>query len=71
MESFPDPQPGAANDAEVGAPEPGSRDSQRAAQEWLEAKLLEGLASGPPEPMTAADWSRIRQTVRDRAKQRG
>ena len=32
----------------------------------LERELLDGLASGPATPMTANDWSDVRQRVRDR-----
>jgi len=32
----------------------------------LEELLREGLNSGPPTPMTSADWDDIRQQVRDR-----
>jgi antitoxin ParD1/3/4 len=48
-------------------------DEKRKAQEWLEAKLLEGLNS-PESELTAADWSSIRQDalarLEDRKKQR-
>ena len=40
--------------------------------EELEAKLLEGLASGPATEMTRADWDSIRQEVAGRvARRRG
>lgn len=35
-------------------------DEKRKAEDWLEAKLLEGLNS-PESELTAADWSSIRQ----------
>jgi antitoxin ParD1/3/4 len=35
-------------------------DEKRKADEWLEAKLLEGLNS-PESELTAADWRNIRQ----------
>jgi antitoxin ParD1/3/4 len=35
-------------------------DEKRKAEEWLEAKLLEGLNS-PESELTTADWSSIRQ----------
>lgn len=30
---------------------------------WLEAQVLEGLASGPAEPMTAEDWTLLHRSV--------
>lgn len=33
----------------------------------LAAELRLGLASGPPEPMTAAEWDQLRDEVRSRA----
>jgi antitoxin ParD1/3/4 len=48
-------------------------DEKRKAEEWLEAKLLEGLNS-PESELTAADWSSIRQDalakIEARKKQR-
>ncbi len=48
-------------------------DEKRKAEEWLEAKLLEGLNSSESE-LTAADWSSIRQDalakIEARKKQR-
>jgi antitoxin ParD1/3/4 len=48
-------------------------DEKRKAEEWLEAKLLEGLNS-PESELTAADWISIRQDalarLEDRKKQR-
>jgi len=37
---------------------------RREAQSQLEARLLEGLNSGPATEMTADDWDYIRQEVR-------
>jgi antitoxin ParD1/3/4 len=43
------------------------RDVQkRKAKKELEAKLLEGLMSGPAEPMTREDWDSIEREVLDR-----
>jgi hypothetical protein len=42
-------------------------DKNRAA---LEAKLLEGLASGPPVEMTNRDWAEIRKRALKRAEAR-
>jgi len=43
------------------------RDAQkRQAQAELEAKLLEGLNSGPATPMTAQDWEDMRQRLHRR-----
>jgi antitoxin ParD1/3/4 len=47
------------------------RELIRAAQDeraWtaLEAKILQGLQSGKPTPMTREDWQAIRQEVRRR-----
>lgn len=36
----------------------------------LEAKLLEGLNSGPATPMTAEDWADIRREIRERRERR-
>src|SRR5262245_44469419 len=36
----------------------------------LEAKLVEGLESGPAAPMTAEDWADIRREVRERRERR-
>jgi antitoxin ParD1/3/4 len=48
-------------------------DEKRKAEEWLEAKLLEGLNS-PESELTAADWISIRQDalakIEARKKQR-
>jgi antitoxin ParD1/3/4 len=41
-------------------------DRKRQAQERLEAQLLEGLNSGDPVPLDAAEWDSIRQEVRER-----
>jgi len=45
-------------------------DRRRAAQEQLEALLLEGLDSGAAEPWTEADVEEIRAAVRTRLKKR-
>jgi len=44
-------------------------DQQRQAEERLEALLLEGLNSGEPSAMTAADWQEIRREVEERLGQ--
>jgi antitoxin ParD1/3/4 len=41
-------------------------DWSRQTQPKLEAELLRGLGSGPPEPMTNSEWAEIRDTVRRR-----
>jgi antitoxin ParD1/3/4 len=38
--------------------------------EDLEYRLLEGLDSGSPTPMTGADWSRLRRRTKARFKKR-
>jgi antitoxin ParD1/3/4 len=38
-------------------------DQKRAAQERLEALLMEGINSGPSKEMTAADWEERRRRV--------
>jgi antitoxin ParD1/3/4 len=44
------------------------RDHQKkAAQDYLEHLLVEGLESGGDGPMTAGDWDELRQTARRRA----
>jgi antitoxin ParD1/3/4 len=45
-------------------------DQKRKAEEKLEALLLEGLNSGEPREMTAADWQEIRREVIERLTQR-
>ncbi len=47
------------------------QDQKRKAAERLETMLLEGLDSGSSTPMTQKDWEDIRQSVRDRASDRG
>ncbi len=42
-------------------------DQRRAAQERLEAKLLEGLDSGEPTPVTPEYWDSLHQRIQDRA----
>jgi antitoxin ParD1/3/4 len=44
-------------------------DQKRKAEERLEALLLEGLNSGEPSEMTAADWREIRREVEERLGQ--
>ncbi len=34
------------------------------AEDYLESLLLEGIESGPAQPMTKADWERILRDVR-------
>ena len=46
------------------------RDKEKQAQENLETKLLEGMASGSSAEMTAADWNDLRQQVRAAGSQR-
>lgn len=43
---------------------------KRGAKQALEAKLREGLESGPAEPMTAEDWDAIRREVHRRHAER-
>jgi antitoxin ParD1/3/4 len=45
-------------------------DRKRAAQEQLEARLLEGIDSGASEPWTEADVEEVRAAVRERLKKR-
>lgn len=45
------------------------QDRKRQAKERLETMLIEGLESGPAEPMTAQDWEEIRMAVRERTGQ--
>ena len=40
-------------------------DMRRQAEEKLDALLMEGLNSGPAEPMTAKDWADIRADRRE------
>lgn len=50
------------------------RDQKERAQDRLEALLLEGLESGPGEPVTPEFWNNLRREVqerRDRRKQSG
>jgi antitoxin ParD1/3/4 len=47
-------------------------DMKRQAEEKLDALLMEGLDSGPAEPMTAEDWDDIRANLEEHiAKGRG
>jgi antitoxin ParD1/3/4 len=41
-------------------------DQKRKAHEELDRKLLEAIDSGEATEMTAADWKRVRATVRER-----
>jgi antitoxin ParD1/3/4 len=45
-------------------------DQRESAQALLEAELLKGLASGPPQRMAADDWSKIRREVKGRISDR-
>jgi antitoxin ParD1/3/4 len=46
------------------------RDDQgRRAEQKLEQHLLEGLESGPPQPVTPEDWRAIRRKVQERLSQ--
>jgi antitoxin ParD1/3/4 len=38
-------------------------------RQYLEAKILEGINSGPATPMTQSDWDYIRTTVRQNLSQ--
>lgn len=42
------------------------RDQQTAAQAALELELIEGLNSGPGEPVTEATWKRIREKAKSK-----
>jgi antitoxin ParD1/3/4 len=44
-------------------------DQKHKAEERLEVLLLEGLNSGEPSAMTAADWQEIRREVKERLGQ--
>ncbi|NES76262.1 MULTISPECIES: type II toxin-antitoxin system ParD family antitoxin [unclassified Okeania] len=46
------------------------QDQQRQTKQRLETKLIQGIESGPAEPMTAQDWDEIRQAVRERSVKR-
>ena len=46
------------------------QEQQRLAQTALEAKLIEGVASGPSTEMTPADWGRLRRNLTRRHKRR-
>ena len=43
-----------------------NEDRKRRAEARLEALLVEGLDSGDPQPLDAAEWESIRQEVRER-----
>ena len=42
------------------------KDQKEKARDALEAEILKGLESGEPTPMTAEDWTAIRDEVRRR-----
>ena len=46
-------------------------DQKRAAQERLEALLMEGIESGPSREMTAEDWEELRRRVWQRHAESG
>jgi antitoxin ParD1/3/4 len=46
------------------------REQARVAQREVEARLLNSLRRGEAQPMTAATWAEIRETVCKRLKQR-
>jgi antitoxin ParD1/3/4 len=46
-------------------------DQKRAAKQRLEALLMEGIESGPPSEMTAADWDELRRRVWQRHSESG
>lgn len=46
-------------------------DQKRAAQERLEALLIEGIESGPAREMTAGDWQELRRRVWQRHAEGG
>jgi antitoxin ParD1/3/4 len=46
-------------------------DQKRAAQERLEALLLEGIESGPPVEMTAEHWEELKRRVWQRDAESG
>jgi antitoxin ParD1/3/4 len=41
----------------------------RAAKEELDARLVEGLESGPATPMTKGDWDELKRRVWEREQQ--
>ena len=45
-------------------------DQKRAAQEQVDALLLEGLNSGKAAPLTKDDWAAIRRTAKQRLKRK-
>ncbi len=45
-------------------------EQRESAQALLEAELLKGLASGPPQQLAAHDWSTIRREVKRRLSDR-
>lgn len=46
-------------------------DQKRAAQQRLDALLIEGIESGPPVEMTANDWAELRRRVWQRHAESG
>ena len=45
-------------------------DMKRRAEEKLDALLMEGINSGPAEPMTAKDWADIRANLEEHIAKR-
>ena len=45
-------------------------DMKRQAEEKLDALLMEGINSGPAEPMTAEDWADIRANLEEHIAKR-
>ena len=45
-------------------------EQKQRAQAELEALILEGINSGPSTEMTRADWDRLRDEIKHRAKER-
>ena len=45
-------------------------DQRQKAKAVIEAEVLKGVQSGPAAPMTAEDWQRIRDDVRERFQAR-
>jgi len=43
---------------------------ERQARQRLETMLIEGIESGPAEPMRAEDWKEIRRAVRERTQEK-
>jgi antitoxin ParD1/3/4 len=45
-------------------------DQQHSSWAAVEAEVIKGIESGPPEPMTDKDWAEIRAEVRRRCEAR-